>query len=516
MNLTSIKKIWDEAPLKLILFLAVFFRLLATLFSKGFGMFDDHYLIIEAAQSWADGVGFDKWVPMFGATEPSGHGLLYVGLHYFFFKFCNQIGFTDPDAKMYLIRFVHGMFSLLIVTAGYHITLLYSNIKNARLVGILLALYWFMPLLSVRNLIEVVCVPFVLYAAYALLKAEKQAPLPKWYLIAGLLAGLAIAIRFQTAFMLGGFGLYLLIKKDWKGTLYFSLGAIVGIGLTHGLIDYVIWGYPFAELIAYSKYNMNNAYTYITLPWYNYFLTLGGILLPPVSLFLLVGYFKTFKKYLLLFLPSFLFFAFHSYFPNKQERFIFPMIPFVIIAGTMGWQQFVQSSTFWLKRPLWLSNGWKFFWVINTLALIFTSLSYSKRSRVEAMLYLQHHAKVQAFVVEESNQDDWNIQPQFYLKKWVPMYGITKKQPTDTLAKLMHNGAIPNNLQPNYVLFLQPENLDARVADFSKKVGPLQYEATIEPGLMDKLLHWLNKNNDNNTTYIYKIILPLQTKQTTL
>ena len=192
------------------------------------------------------------------------------------------------------------------------------------------------------------------------------------------------------------------------------------------------------------------------------------------------------------------------------------MIPFVIIAGTMGWQQFVQSSTFWLKRPLWLNNGWKFFWAINTLALIFTSLSYSKRNRVEAMLYLQHHAQVQAFVVEESNQDDWNIQPQFYLKKWVAMYGITKKQPADTLAKLMHNGAIPNNLQPNYVLFLQPENLEARVADFSKKIGPLQYMTKIEPGLMDKLLYWLNKNNDNNTTYIYKIILPLQTKQTTL
>ena len=507
-----IKQLYNERPLPLILAVAVFFRLLATLFSKGFGMFDDHFLIIEAAQSWADGVGFDKWIPMFGAKEPSGHGLLYVGMHYYFFKLCNHLGFDDPDAKMYFIRLVHGLFSLLIVTAGYQITLLYSNLKNARQVGMLLALFWFMPLLSVRNLIEVVCVPFVLYSTYFLLKAEKKNPLFAYFMWAGLLAGLAVAIRFQTAFMLAGLGLYLLLKKDFKGAFFFTIGGLLGIGLTHGLIDFMIWGRPFAELLAYSKYNMNNAYTYITLPWYNYFLTLGGLLIPPISLFLMVGYFRSFKKYFLLFLPSFLFFAFHSYFPNKQERFIFPMIPFVIIAGTMGWTELISTSLFWQRHGLLVKRSWVFFWVLNTMALLFTSVSYSKRNRVEAMLYLQHHARVNALVVEESAQDDWTIPPLFYLKKWVTVYGITKKNTADDFGKFIKTAGLKPQEQPNYVLFMQADNIEQRVADFKQKVAPIEYEATIEPGLMDQLLHWLNKNNDNNTTFIYKIVLPLQNK----
>ena len=47
----GIQQEWDEKPLRLIVLVAVFFRLIAVIFSKGFGWFDDHFLIIEASQS---------------------------------------------------------------------------------------------------------------------------------------------------------------------------------------------------------------------------------------------------------------------------------------------------------------------------------------------------------------------------------------------------------------------------------------------------------------------------------
>ncbi len=93
----ALKKYWDEKPLILVVLAAAFFRLLAVLFSKGYGMHDDHFLIIEAAQSWADNFDYNNWLPAKDvASGPSGHSLFYTGLHYGFFKFLQFLEFMIP------------------------------------------------------------------------------------------------------------------------------------------------------------------------------------------------------------------------------------------------------------------------------------------------------------------------------------------------------------------------------------------------------------------------------------
>ena len=77
----SIFKYWEEKPLYVILFISCFFRLLAVIFSKGYGMSDDHFLIIEAAQSWVDGADYNYWIPSISknVATPTGHPLFYSG-----------------------------------------------------------------------------------------------------------------------------------------------------------------------------------------------------------------------------------------------------------------------------------------------------------------------------------------------------------------------------------------------------------------------------------------------------
>lgn len=498
----SIKKKWEQSPLQLILGVGIFFRLLSVIFSKGFGMHDDHFLIIEVAQSWVDGSDYNYWLPGSGAAQPTGHSLFYVGLHYYLFSFFKLLGFADPNAKMYVVRLLHASFSLLTIVLGFKITEHYSDKKIARVSGLLLAIYWFMPMLSVRNLVEVVCVPFLLYATWLIIKAETNNK-SVLFLYAGLIAGLAFSIRFHSLFFVGGFGLYLLIRKQIKAAVLFGFGALFTISAIQGIVDYKIWGRPFAEFMEYVHYNMTHSYSYTTLPWYNYFLTLGGILIPPVSLFLLFGFFKSWRKNILLFLPSFIFFAFHCYFPNKQERFIFPIVPFVIMLGIIGWSNFVEHSLFWQSRQKLLRGCWIFFWVLNTLPLLFISVSYSKRNRVEAMLFLQKKGDVKNLIIEDSNRDDWMMPPLFYLKKWISPYGLTNIKNYDSLHIMLRGMSLSD--RPNYVIFMQAENLNKRVEAFQKKYATLNYEASIEPGAMDKLLHWLNPNNENNTSTIYKI-----------
>jgi hypothetical protein len=498
-----IQQYWEEKPLFLILLAGGFFRLLAVIFSKGFGFFDDHFLIIEAAQSWVDGRDYNNWLPRSGATGPGGHNLFYTGAHYLFFKLCSSLHFVDPQSKMYVVRFIHAAFSLLIISIGFKIAFIYAGKKVARNVALLLSLLWFMPMLSVRNLVEMVCIPFLMWTTLLIIRSEKE-DRKVFYLLAGASAGIAFAIRFQSLFFIGGFGLVLVLQRKWVGAVLLGAGAVISALATQGLIDYEVWGYPFAEFVAYIKYNLANKYNFETQAWYMYFLTLSGMLIPPISFFLLFGFVRKWRSHLLLFLPSLLFFAFHSYFPNKQERFILPIIPFVIIGGMIGWQEFVDRSGYWAKHALLLKRFWIFFWIINTIPMIFISCSYSKRDRVEAMVYLSHKSDLTLFVVEATNHDDFVMPPLYYLGHWPKtVLNMTTVYTCDSLNKYTRNN--PVNLQPNYVLFQEDDRLDERILKFKECYGEIVPETVIHQGMLDAILHFLNPVNKSQNCYIYRI-----------
>jgi len=59
--------------------------------------------------------------------------------------------------------------------------------------------------------------------------------------------------------------------------------------------------------------------------------------------------------------------------------------------------------------------------------------------------------------------------------------------------------------QPNYVIFLEEKDLDVRVKKFKETFPSIEFEATIEPSLMDKVFHYLNPVNRKELCYIYKI-----------
>ena len=178
--MSIIKVYWKERPLLLILLAAIFFRLIAVIFSKGYGMHDDHFLIIEAAQSWVDGLDYNNWLPKNNVDGiPEGHSFFYVGIHYILFSIMNFFKIIDPQTKMFIIRILHAAFSLIVVSLGFKITRKLSNQDNAKIVGLLLAILYMMPWLSVRNLVEIVCIPFLMIGVWMIMNyKEKKVPLP--------------------------------------------------------------------------------------------------------------------------------------------------------------------------------------------------------------------------------------------------------------------------------------------------------------------------------------------------
>ncbi|MDQ3048345.1 MAG: glycosyltransferase family 39 protein, partial [Bacteroidota bacterium] len=425
-----IRRMWDEKPLALLLYGALFIRLLSVIFSRGYGMHDDHFLVIEASKSWADGFDYNYWLPTDGATAPtpSGHSFFYSGLHYFLFCFLKMIGIADPQGQMLVVRLLHALLSLVIIYCGFRITEKVAGLKQAKMVGLLLAVFWMMPFLSVRNLVEFVCISPLMLATWIVIKnGDSKKLMP--YVLAGILLGIAFSIRFQIIMFTGGFGLALLFMKRIKETIVLGFSVLIIAASTQGLTDYFIWGRPFVEFEEYIRYNIEYAHAYIIQQWYMYLFLIVGILLPPISFFLFFGFLRSWKKHLLLFLPAFIFLVFHSYFPNKQERFILPVIPFIIMLGYIGWDQFVQGSSYWKKHPKFLKGCWTWFWCLNILALSVISFAYSKKNRVESMTYIADKGDVTFIAIEDSNRDEFLMPPLFYLQKWGYVYGITKLKP---------------------------------------------------------------------------------------
>jgi len=497
----ALQRMWTDKPLQLVMIVAIITRLIAAIFSRGFGMHDDHFLVIEAAQAWVDGV-IVPGHPQVAGQEliPDGHSLFYMGLHYLLFKFFAIIHFTDPQYKMLVVRLLHAAASVYSVWLTFKITEKLTSKKDAALAGIIMASIWFLPMLSVRNLVEIFCFPFTLAGILLLIKADlKKQPFIA-YLLAGFILGLSISIRFQLIVFVGGAGLVLLIQRKWIAALTFGIGAVFSIILLQGVVDYYIWGYPFAEFIEYVKYNIQVAYDYITGPWYNYLLLLAGILIPPVSLMLLFGFFRVWRKQLIIFLPAFLFLVFHSFFPNKQERFIFPILPFIIIGGVIGWNSFVLVSKYWYRHRRLLTNGWIFFWILNLVLLIPVSTAYSKRSRVEAMAYLSRYKGIKAVLAEDSNRGSAQMLPRYYSGQW--MQALYK---SNTGVRSYMSDSLPCRIaDASFVLFYSDENLQARIDSMKKEIPALIYETTFKPGFIDDIMHKLNPVNRNETIYMYR------------
>jgi hypothetical protein len=521
-----ILRLWEEKPLTIIFFLAIFFRLIAVLFAKGWGMLDDHFLVVESAQSWVDGKDSDYWLPGSpGNTGPTGHNFFYPGLQFLLFSFFRLIHLNDPQLKMMIVRLLHASWSLVTIFFGYKITRKLGTGKDAKIVGLLLAIYWFMPWVSVRNMVEVFCIPFLMMATWRIIRDPEEGQKLSDYFIAGLFLGLAFNIRIQTVFFSVGLGLSILLNGRWKEVLVMAFGALVPIILIQGMIDTIIWGTPFVEMAGYIKGNIVDATSYITSPWYQYFLVVLGFLLPPVSFFLFYGFLRCWKKQIILFLPVTVFFLFHSIFPNKQERFILPVLPFIIISGVIGWNQFLENvasgrrkknepvkgdvsvsgklSADKARRWSGLIRGcWIFFWIVNLVLLVTISTMYSKRSRVEAMTYLSKYHDISYFMVLDEN-NSMELFPMFYLGQWPETYDeLLEGENCDSL--MIRVSKEPFQKQPRFILFTAETDLNRMVVKARKKFPYIVYETTIEPGYIDKIVKWLNPINKNRKVYIYR------------
>jgi Alg9-like mannosyltransferase family len=515
----AIYSFFEFNALRKILVIAFAVRLVAVFCAAGYMMHDDHFLTVEPASSWAVGQNFNDWLP---STEnnrvaPEPISFLYPGTLMVFFRMMHASGLHDPMDQMLVIRLLHALYSLLAVWLVFKITEKLSNKQNAIVAALLMASLAIIPNYSVRNLVELVCIPPLMAGFWWLLCAQQKVGFQKRELLrfphfwaAAAIMGLAVGLRFQLGLAIAVVGGVLFFQNGWRSLFAFGITSLLVFSLTQ-LDDVILWGgKPFQHLMGYFAYNKEHATHYPGSP-FTYLSFIGLFIFPPVSLFLLFGFFKATRKHMLIAMPIIAFLIFHVFFPNKQERFILPALPAVLILGVIGWQAFVIHSSFWIRNKKLLWGCYCFFIVLNTIGLLGFSTVFAKKARVEAMHYLYESGDCNNYVLEFTHQDGGAMLPQHYAGQWNKFYYWNKStnvneafasMPAEELDFAKRRSKKPI---PNYYLFYDGSNLKERVEKIDNLVGGLQYCTTIESGWFDEILHKLNKKNTIERIHIYKI-----------
>jgi 4-amino-4-deoxy-L-arabinose transferase-like glycosyltransferase len=437
-----------------ILLVAFVVRLLAAIFSKGYVAHDDHFIPVETAYLW-----LSKQADFFSDKGGAWRSPLYTLIHYFLFAFLDKISITGAQTQMFIVRLLHGIYSLLTVFYGYLFAKQISNEKTALFVASLLSIFWIFPYISVHSLVESACVPPLVMAFYYTLLADEKKRKIFWFVAAFCFAS-AFTIRFQTFSIGAVFGLCLLFQKKFKEALLLLAFTFFFLLIIMGIPDTIAFGYPFASFIQYSLYNLTATSVGVSNPWYFYILLLLLIFLFPSSLLFFFGMKKLQRKYYIYLISSLSFVIFHSIFSNKQERFIIPAAFLFLILGAIGWSYYVQNKKFGFYKKKVLKILWIWFWFWNICLLFIATPTYTKKTLIKAISYLSEKNDLQAILVE-SPADNFYF-PKFYLQKSADVYTITANTPLQEKTRLLQNDEI------NYFIFLGEKPSQEKLAQIEE------------------------------------------------
>jgi hypothetical protein len=89
----------------------------------------------------------------------------------------------------------------------------------------------------------------------------------------------------------------------------------------------------------------------------------------------------------------------------------------------------------------------------------------------------------------------------YYLGQWVGYEEVTNRR---SAADLSTNYDLPDKEFPDFIIFEGENNIQNRIDTVLAYFPEYTYETTISPGMIDRILFWLNPINENQNAYIYR------------
>jgi len=193
---------------------------------------------------------------------------------------------------------------------------------------------WFLPSMMIRHSAEAMAAALLVLAFWCW-RGDRAGRI----LAAGLLAGFAFWVRFQTGFFLTGFAVALTAKRDWRHRAPHCTLAVAGFLLACAagiVVDY--WGYGTATLTPLNYFVTNiiegAASGFGTQPWYWYPLATSAVCLNPLLWFWIGRAFRNRWRDPLdgpVIVGVAVFVIAHSLVPHKELRFLLPVLPLAML-----------------------------------------------------------------------------------------------------------------------------------------------------------------------------------------
>jgi len=356
---------------KCIYLLGIIFFLIASVFSKGYYHFDEHFQILEFAGlklgfTNASNLPWEYHQQMRPSLQPS----LVVVICRFFEIF----GVDNPYFITFFLRLLSSGLAFISTILLYKVYIeKISDYFLKRWFIILSFTLWFVIYIGVRFSSEnwsglLFSIGFSCYFLF-----QKRNFLS--YFTIGVLFGLSFLFRYQAAFLILGFSLWLLFinKESFTKITSITLGFIF-IVLSGVLIDK--WFYGEWTLTTWNYFTQNiledKASSFGIEPWWWYITNSIEKGVPPISIlfilaFFVVTIFKPKSPYIWSIIP---FFFIHCIIGHKELRFLFPIylfIPIIIIQGIEVLQyKYIHN----LSSSNYMKGFMKLVLIINTVMIL--------------------------------------------------------------------------------------------------------------------------------------------------
>jgi len=477
--------------LRRVLLAAAAVRLIAAIFSEGYIMSDDHFLAVEPVSSWVNGENYHNWFPNeYNQTDHAQpFSYAYYFLNFLILKCCALIGIINPFIQAFVLRLVHGALSLW----GVY---LFVKLAERLIASVQWRMYaiWFwvfggvVTVFSVHQLVETACIPFVLLAYLYVLKyfeRERMSAL----IIAALAFSFSVGMRYQLVFFPLTLGMYLLWKRKWSGAMLFGIFFTLGFALTQ-IDNLLFWHKPiYQHLLDYQSYNAthfsdypSNVFSYLALITYYIF--------PVVTIVFLISLRRrhsssghsspTFvapqhSDTLTIFIGVTVFILFHLVFPNRQERFLLPAVPFVLLLMIRAISNRYSCSA--PSHAVHKAISWSIY-----LSAIYT-LTYSfyipKSKYLEASKALYERGDFQNVVIDNWKGEESVWLPMHYVGKFTHPFSMTSTKTIDQLKQQIAHQPIYDSKRlpapvPNYLIIWGREEVYPRAKQYEESDFHLQ------------------------------------------
>ncbi len=311
--------------------------------SNGFYHADEHYQIIEfsglkSGTHTPEQVAWEYKAQIRSALQPA--------LAYIQFRFLNFISIKDPYQQAFVLRLLTGILSLVVISFFIRSTLYLIKPPNQKAFIILSYFLWFLPVINIRFSSETWS-GIAFLAGLAILQRTFylcNKPLVTNYLFSGVCFGFGFLFRYQTALLLLGVLLWLVIVRGinlrYIAFLLLAFLFVTGFGI---VLD--TWFYNEFTLCFWNYFNVNiiedAASGFGESPWYYYFTSIVRYATFPIGLLILLALVVLLiKRYKLLFLWIIIpFFVIHTILDHKEERFLFPVVNIIPVCLVIAYQE---------------------------------------------------------------------------------------------------------------------------------------------------------------------------------